>query len=90
MLTRKKTVLVDFDLRNPRINQDFELDASKGRRSYILGKDSLAQITHQVKHSRSMIPAYSSIPPNPENMLMDEKIGKLLTELKEIWTMLLL
>ena len=89
-LTRKKTVLVDFDLRNSRINQDFELDASKGVVSYILGKDSLAQITHQVKHPNFFIIPAGPIPPNPGEMLMDEKIGKLLTELKEIYDVIII
>ncbi len=89
-LTRKKTVLVDFDLRNSRINQDFQLDARKGVVSYILGKDTLDQITHPMKHPNFFIIPAGPIPPNPGEMLMDDKIGKLLAELKEIYDVIII
>ena len=89
-LTRKKTVLLDFDLRNSRINQDFELDARKGVVSYILGKDTLAQITHPTKHPNLFIIPAGPIPPNPGEMLMDDKIGRLLAELKEIYDVIII
>ena len=89
-LTRKKTVLVDFDLRNSRINQDFQLDARKGVVSYILGKDTLEQITHSMKHPNFFIIPAGPIPPNPGEMLMDDKIGKLLAELKEIYDVIII
>lgn len=89
-LTKRKTLLLDFDLRNSRINEDFALDARKGVVSYILGKDSLAQITHQVKHPNFFIIPAGPIPPNPGEMLMDTKIGKMLHELKEIYDVIVI
>jgi tyrosine-protein kinase Etk/Wzc len=81
-LTKKKTVLLDFDLRNSRINESFGFDAKKGLVSYILGHDTLANITFKTKHPNLQIIPAGPIPPNPGEMLMDEKIGKLLAELK--------
>jgi capsular exopolysaccharide synthesis family protein len=89
-LTKRKTLLLDFDLRNSRINEDFKLDASKGVVSYILGKDTLDQITHQLKHPFFHIIPAGPIPPNPGEMLMDEKVRKMLAELKEIYDVIVI
>jgi len=89
-LAKRKTLLLDFDLRNSRINKDFKLDGSKGVVSFILGKDSLGQITHPTKHPfLSIIPA-GPIPPNPGEMLMDEKVRRMLHELKETYDVIVI
>jgi capsular exopolysaccharide synthesis family protein len=89
-LAKRKTLLLDFDLRNSRINKDFQLDGSKGVVSFILGKDSLSQITHPTKHPfLSIIPA-GPIPPNPGEMLMDDKVRRMLNELKESYDVIVI
>jgi tyrosine-protein kinase Etk/Wzc len=82
-LTKKKTVLLDFDLRNSRINESFGIDSKKGVVSFILGHDTLDEITFKSQHPYMKIVPAGPIPPNPGEMLMDEKVARLLEELKE-------
>jgi tyrosine-protein kinase Etk/Wzc len=89
-LTKKKTVLLDFDLRNSKINENLGLDAKKGVVSYILGHDRLEDITFRTKHTWLKIIPAGPIPPNPGEMLMDQKIGDLLEELKKIYDVIII
>jgi capsular exopolysaccharide synthesis family protein len=89
-LTKKRTVLLDVDLRNSRINESFNIDASKGLVSYILGHDSLNDITYKTKHPNLHIIPAGPIPPNPGEMLMDEKIAHLLIELKKHYDVIII
>jgi tyrosine-protein kinase Etk/Wzc len=87
---KKKTILLDFDLRNSKINENFGIDAKKGVVSFILGLDSLDEITYKTKHPYLMIIPAGPIPPNPGEMLMDEKIALLLADLKKIYDVIII
>jgi len=89
-LTKKKTVLVDFDLRNSKINENFGFDARRGVVSYILGHDRLEEITFKTKHPYLKIIPAGPIPPNPGEMLMDSKVADLLRELKELYDVIII
>jgi tyrosine-protein kinase Etk/Wzc len=89
-LTKKKTVLLDFDLRNSKINENLGLDAKKGVVSYILGQDRLEDITFRTKHTFLKIIPAGPIPPNPGEMLMDQRIADLLEELKKIYDVIII
>jgi tyrosine-protein kinase Etk/Wzc len=89
-LTKKKTVLLDFDLRNSKINENLGLDAKKGVVSYILGHDRLEDITFRTKHPYLKIIPAGPIPPNPGEMLMDQRIADLLEELKKIYDVIII
>ena len=81
-LIRKRTALLDLDLRNSRISSIFELDEKPGVVNYILGKSSIDEICFQVKHPNFHVIPVGITPPNPGEMLMDERLSTLLQELK--------
>jgi tyrosine-protein kinase Etk/Wzc len=82
-LAQKKTVILDFDLRNSVINKNFGIDKSKGVVSYILGDHELDEVTIRLKHPNISIVPAGSHPPNPGEMLMDQKVQVLMEELKK-------
>jgi tyrosine-protein kinase Etk/Wzc len=82
-LLGKKTVLVGFDLRKPKIYQDFNLDNDKGVSTWLIGKDKLDDIIKETSFENlSVIPA-GPIPPNPSELISLEKVDELLMLLKE-------
>ena len=84
-LMRKKTVLLDLDLRNSKMNEKFDLKTDLGVVNYIIGKASLEEITFDTKHPLlKLIPA-GPIPPNPSEMLTDDKMLELIDKLREIY-----
>ncbi len=46
-LLGKKTILVGFDLRKPKIFQDFNLSNEKGVSTWLIGKDKLQDIIQE-------------------------------------------
>jgi capsular exopolysaccharide synthesis family protein len=82
-LIGKKTLIVDFDLRKPKIYTDFGLGNDKGVSSWLIGKDKLEDIIMDTNYKNlSIIPA-GPIPPNPSELIVLEKTNELLRLLKE-------
>ncbi|MGV8093847.1 MAG: polysaccharide biosynthesis tyrosine autokinase [Mangrovibacterium sp.] len=82
-LTQKKTILVDFDLRNSKMNKTFNIDPEKGVVSYILGDHQLDEVIEQVNSPYFYVLPAGPIPPNPGEMFLDSKVVQLLEKLKE-------
>lgn len=82
-LNRKKTVLLDLDLRNSHLGEMLGVDANKGVVNYIMGDCTMEEIAFQVKHPNFHVVTAGSIPPNPGEMLTDEKVVTLMNELKK-------
>ena len=82
-LIGKKTVLVGFDLRKPKIYTDFGLGNDQGVSTWLIGKDGLQEIIKETSYENlSIIPA-GPVPPNPSELIALEKTGELLKLLKE-------
>lgn len=89
-LIRKRTVLLDLDLRNSRISSIFDLDEKPGVVNYIMGKSSIDEISFQVKHPNFHVIPVGITPPNPGEMLMDERLSTLLQELKHLFDVIII
>ncbi len=74
-------VLVDADLRKPRVHEIFELGMSFGLAEGLLGED-LEIILHPIDDRLSVIGS-GRVPPNPSEMLSGSRIGLLLADLRD-------
>lgn len=82
-LLGKRTILVGFDLRKPKIYQDFNLSNEKGVSTWLIGKDSFEDLLQETSFKNlSIIPA-GPIPPNPSELTALEKTAELFRLLKE-------
>jgi capsular exopolysaccharide synthesis family protein len=79
----KKTILVGFDLRKPKIFQDFNIDNDKGVSTWLIGKDSLQDIIKETSFENLSVILAGPIPPNPSELTYLEKTDELLKLLKE-------
>ncbi len=89
-LTRKKIVLLDLDVRNSQIAEIFNLGKAKGIVNYIIGKASLEEITYETKLPRLKVIPAGPIPPNPSEMLSDDRLIELLEKLKKIYDVIII
>jgi tyrosine-protein kinase Etk/Wzc len=89
-LLGKKTVLLGYDLRKPRIFQDFNLDNEKGISTWLIGKDNLQDIIQETSFDNLSIISAGPIPPNPSELISLEKTGELLKLLKEKYDYILI
>lgn len=82
-LAGKKTALVGFDLRKPKIYDDFKLDNNEGISTYLIGQSKIDDIIKKTGYENlSVIPA-GPIPPNPAELASSAKTGELFMELKK-------
>lgn len=77
-LTGKKTVILEFDIRKPKIIQGLGLNRSNGITNYIVGSVDLKELPIPVKQQDNLyvIPC-GPVPPNPAELLLDPKIAEL-------------
>ena len=79
----KKTILVGFDLRRPKIYTDFGISNDKGVSSWLIGRDNLDDVIKATSHENlSIIPA-GPVPPNPSELISSAKTDELLNLLRE-------
>lgn len=80
----KKTVLLGFDMRKPKLFQEFGINNNVGLSSYLSNKETLDNI---IQHSGKMptldIITSGPIPPNPSELISSEKCDELFAELKK-------
>jgi tyrosine-protein kinase Etk/Wzc len=82
-LIGKKTVLVGFDLRKPKVYTDFNIDNDQGVSTWLNNKSGLQDILKDTHYTNlSIIPA-GPVPPNPSELIVREKTEELLELLKE-------
>ena len=86
-LIGKKTVLVGFDLRKPKIYTDFGLGNEKGVSTWLIGKDGLQDIIKETPYENLFIIPAGPVPPNPSELTALEKTDELIRLLKEKYRM---
>jgi tyrosine-protein kinase Etk/Wzc len=83
-ISGKRTVILEFDIRKPKIMKGLGLNERKGITNYIVGNLSLSEIIYPVPEVENLfvIPC-GPIPPNPSEMLLNERISLLFKQLRE-------
>jgi capsular exopolysaccharide synthesis family protein len=80
-LSGKKTVIMEFDIRKPKIVSGLDLKRKMGITNYIIGKASFKELIVKVEGIDDLyvIPC-GPIPPNPAELLLDSKMDELMKE----------
>jgi len=78
----EKIVVIDVDMRRPRLNKTFNLDIKPGLSNYLIGNVDLNSIIKPTTIPNLSIITSGTIPPNPSELLTSNKIRTLLEELK--------
>lgn len=83
-LSGKRTVIMEFDIRKPKILAGLELKRKMGITNYIIGKASFSELLIKVNDVDDLyvIPC-GPIPPNPSEILLDGKLDELMKEVLE-------
>ena len=87
---RKKTLLVDADLRKPVQHNVFGHPRGPGLSEYLVGEiTNLDSIVHATKVDNLSIITAGSLPPNPSELLGSEAMSRLVDHLESDWDMVL-
>lgn len=83
-LTEKKVVLVELDLRKPKLGQIFQVKDGPGMSEYLSGKAGMERIIKEtaVNSSLFLIPA-GAIPLNPSELILNVKLDELFNKLEK-------
>ena len=80
----KKTVLLGFDMRKPKLFQEFGLTNNTGLSSYLSNKETFENIIQSSTQIPNLdIITSGPVPPNPAELIASEKCNQLFEELKE-------
>jgi tyrosine-protein kinase Etk/Wzc len=82
-LLGKRTVLVGFDLRKPKLFDDFNLSNERGVSTWLIGQDKIDDIIQQTVHQNLYVITAGPVPPNPSELIALEKTEELILALKE-------
>lgn len=82
-LSEKKTVIVGFDLRKPKIFDDFNLKNDVGVVNYLIGQKTMDEIINSTQIPFLDVIISGPVPPNPSELIMGETMAEFMKELKE-------
>ena len=83
-LTGKRTVLLEFDLRKPKVLEGLNIQKSVGISNYVVGKSTITEILKPIDgYDNLYVIGCGAVPPNPAELLLDGKIDELFAYLKK-------
>lgn len=82
-LSGKKVVILELDLRKPKLHAGLDINNAKGLSNYLIGEVSYKDILKPIPQQKDyFIITSGPIPPNPAELLLNGKIESLLEELR--------
>lgn len=90
-LAGKKTVILEFDIRKPKVMNYLKLKRVQGITNYIIGKCDFSSLPVSVPSTENLyiIPC-GPVPPNPAELLLDERVDQLMKEVTEAFEVVII
>jgi len=83
-LAGKKTVILEFDIRKPKILSGLNMPKQPGITNFLVGKAKLEDLITPVPGQENLfVLACGPIPPNPSELLLDERVATMFKYLKD-------
>lgn len=87
----KKVIIVDGDLRKPKVHKRFTLPNSSGLTNVLAGSNTLEDVVYNPSNIEGLSVITSGpIPPNPSELLSSKSMKKLLKDLKDKYDMVII
>ncbi|HEX2606660.1 MAG TPA: polysaccharide biosynthesis tyrosine autokinase [Flavisolibacter sp.] len=82
-LAGKKTIILEFDIRKPKILSQLHMGKKPGLTNYLLGKIKLEDLPISVSgHEGLYVLSCGPVPPNPAELLLDSRLNDLFVYLR--------
>ena len=83
-LAGKKTIILEFDIRKPKIMSGLKLQKKNGITNFLLNKSTLDELPVLVPgYDNLFVLPCGPVPPNPSELLLEDKVAELFAYLKE-------
>lgn len=84
-LAGKKTIILEFDIRKPKVLSGLKMPKGQGITNYLVGKsDNLQELIRPVPEQENLfVLGCGPVPPNPSELLLGQRVADLFAWLKE-------
>lgn len=86
----RRTILVDTDMRRPRVASYFQLENRKGLSNFLVGDGSAKEIINNTEHKGFDVITSGPIPPNPIDLIGNPRMEELINSLKQTYSTIIL
>lgn len=84
-----RVLLLDGDLRKPRVHKVFNISNSKGLTNLLANQNQFEEVKQFVGSGITVIPC-GPIPPNPSELIGSKRMKEILTELRDVFDLILI
>lgn len=86
----RKTILIDTDMRRPKVASYFQLKNKKGLSNFLIGDCSMKEIINNTENKGFDVIGSGPIPPNPIDLIGHPRMEELITFLKQNYSTIIL
>lgn len=86
----KKTIVIDCDLRKPRMHKVFQVSNQQGLSNYLIGEVTIADVVKQTQVENLQLLPSGVKPPNPAELVGSAKMGAFVESLKKYYDYIIL
>jgi capsular exopolysaccharide synthesis family protein len=79
----KKVIILDLDMRRPRLSKIFNVPNDKGMSTMLISKHSIEECVHDTEIANLKFITSGPIPPNPAELILSDKLKEVVEELKK-------
>ena len=83
-LAGKKTIILEMDIRKPKVLSGLNMEKGPGITNFLIGKGELSDLVRKVPDTENLyVLGCGPIPPNPSELLLSEKVEELFAWVKK-------
>ena len=83
-LAGKKTIILEMDIRKPKVLSGLNMEKGPGITNFLIGKAELSDLIRQVPDTENLyVLGCGPIPPNPSELLLSEKVEEMFAWVKK-------
>lgn len=86
----RRTVLIDTDMRRPRVASYFQIENRKGLSNFLVGDGSIKEIINNTEHKGFDVIGSGPIPPNPIDLIGNQRMQELIQSLKQSYSTIII
>src|SRR5204862_5810141 len=86
----KKVVIIDLDMRKPKIHLGFSVENLRGVSTILIGKDDADSCINKSNLKNLHFITAGPIPPNPSELIQNPKINQLIEYLKGLYDIIII
>ncbi|PJB15726.1 MAG: hypothetical protein CO118_02405 [Flavobacteriales bacterium CG_4_9_14_3_um_filter_32_8] len=89
-MSGKKVIILDLDMRKPKIHLGFGVKNDKGMSTILIDKDQIKECIHHSELTNLDFITSGPIPPNPSELIISGKLDEVIAELKKEYDLVVL